>query len=137
MEDVSRRAVLAGACGLLALGTSALPAAAQSAVRQLPNGKLAVRLKAVPELATIGGAVRIGVIKGSPIAVTRTGTTAYRAFSLVCPHAGVTVVRSPAGWNCPAHGSQFEADGDLVLGPATTSLRIVPAKLGRGVLVVG
>ncbi len=137
MEDVSRRAVLAGACGLLALGTSALPVAAQSAVRQLPNGKLEVRLKAIPELATIGGAVRIGVIKGVPIAVSRTGTTAYRAFNLVCPHAGVTVARSPTGWNCPAHGSQFEADGDLVLGPATTSLRQVPIKLGRRVLVVG
>jgi len=137
MEDVSRRAVLAGACGLLVLGTSALPVAAQSAVRQLPNGKLEVRLKAIPELATIGGAVRVGVIKGAPIAVARTGTTAYRAFSLVCPHAGVTVARSPAGWNCPAHGSQFEADGDLVLGPATTSLRQVPTKLMRRVLVVG
>jgi Rieske Fe-S protein len=137
MEDVSRRAVLAGACGLLALGTSVLPAAANSAVRQLPDGKLEVRLKGVPALATIGGAVSIGTIKGTPVAVARTGTSKYTAFSLVCPHQGVTVTRSAQGWLCRAHGSQFESDGDLVLGPATKSLGKIPLRRARGVLVVG
>ena len=137
MEDISRRALLASACALLALGGSALPAAAQSAVRTRPDGRLEVRVRDVPELASVGGAVRVGSVKGVPVAVARTGPSSYRAFSLRCPHQGVTVARSAQGWTCAAHGSQFEADGDLVLGPATTGLPRVPAALRRGVLVVG
>lgn len=137
MENVSRRALLTGACALLALGSTTLPAAAQTAIRPLPGGKLAVRLKGVPTLATVGGAVSIGTIKGTPIGVARTGPSSYTAFSLRCPHQGAKVVKSEQGWFCPAHGSEFEADGDLVLGPATTSLSKVPSRLRGGVLTVG
>lgn len=137
MENVSRRAFLVGGCAMLALGSTALPAAAQSAIRTLPNGKLAVRLKSVPALATVGGAVSIGSIKGNPVGVARTGQKTYRAFSLRCPHQGVKVVKSAQGWSCPAHGSEFESDGDLILGPATTPLGKVPTRLKGGVLTVG
>lgn len=137
MTEVSRRSLLAGACATLALGSSALPAAAQTAVRTLPDGRLEVKPKAVPELATVGGAVRVGTIKGVPVAVARTGPTSYAAFSLRCPHQGVPVTRTAQGWTCAAHGSQFEPDGDLVLGPALKGLTRVPARLRRGSLVIG
>ena len=137
MTDVSRRTVLAGACAILALGSTALPAAAQGAVRKLPDGRLEVRVKDVPELAKVGGAVRVGNVRGTPVGVARTGPSAYRAFSLACPHQGVTVTRSSVGWTCSAHGSEFEPDGDLVLGPATRGLSKVPSALRRGALVVG
>lgn len=122
---------------MLTLGATALPAAAQSAIRPLPNGKLAVRLRGVRALAKVGGAVSIGTIKGNPVGVARTGRSTYVAFSLRCPHRGVTVIKSQQGWSCPAHGSQFESDGDLVLGPATTALGKVPTRLRGGVLTVG
>ena len=138
MENISRRqALVAGACGIFALGTSALPAAANSAVRKLPNGKLEVRIKGVPELAVIGGSVRVGMIKSGSVAVTTIGKNKFAAFSLVCPHAGTTVRRDAQGWVCPNHGAQFESNGNLVLGPATTALKKVPARLSRGLLVVG
>ena len=137
MEDLSRRALLAGACALLALGPSALPAAAQSAVRRLPDGRLSVRVRDVPQLGTVGGAVRIGSVAGTPVAVARTGPSSYRAFSLRCPHQGVVVTQTEQGWSCSAHGSLFEPDGDLTLGPATTALSRVPATLRRGSLIVG
>lgn len=137
MEDVSRRAVLAGVCGLLALGATTLPAAASNGVRKRPDGKLEVNIKAIPELAAVGGAVRIGTIKGVPVAVARTGQNSFKAFNLRCPHQGVTVARSAQGWECPAHGSQFEADGDLVLGPAIRGLSPVPATLRGNSILVG
>lgn len=137
MADVSRRAFLAGACSLAALGTAALPAAASTAVRTLPGGRLAVKVGAVPELGTVGGAVRVGTVKGTPVGVTRTGPRSYVAFSLACPHQGVTVTRTDSGWSCAAHGSQFEPDGDLVLGPATSGLRRVRSSLRGGTLTVG
>ena len=122
---------------MLALGSTALPAAAQGAVRTLPDGKLAVRLRGVSALSKVGGAVSIGSVKGNPVGVARTGKSTYVAFSLRCPHQGVKVVKNAEGWSCPAHGSQFESDGDLVLGPATTALPKVPARLRGGVLTVG
>lgn len=137
MTDVSRRAFLAGACSLVAMGGAALPAAASSAVRTLPDGRLAVKVASVPELASVGGAVRIGSVKGMPVGIARTGQRTYKAFSLRCPHQGVPVAISSSGWSCPAHGSQFELDGDLVLGPATKGLTKVRSSLRSGTLTVG
>jgi len=136
---LTRRAVLTGACAALglAVGTAgALPAAAESAVRRLPDGRLAVRVRKVPELSRVGGAVRIGTIGGRPVGVARTAE-GYRALSLVCPHQGATVVRDPEGWICPAHGSEFTPTGGLVLGPATRGLPAVRSELKRDVLTVG
>jgi Rieske Fe-S protein len=139
MKDVSRRSFLAGACGLIAIGgVSALPAAAQTALRKLPDGRIEVTLKSVPELASVGGAVAIGNVKGVPVGLTRTGSSGYKAMSLRCPHQGVTVNRSDIGWTCFAHGSEFESDGDLVRGPATRGLSRIPVSAVRkGKVIVG
>jgi Rieske Fe-S protein len=138
MEDLSRRALLSGACAIFTLsGLGALPAAASNAVKKLANGRVSVTLKIIPELAKIGGSVSIGNVKGRPVAITRTGASSYIAFSLSCPHQGVTVSRQEGGWMCEAHGSEFSINGDLVMGPATTRLPRVPIKVNRGVAVVG
>ena len=137
-QEINRRALLTGVCALLALtGLGALPASANSGIRKLGNGRVSVKLKSIPELAKVGGSVGIGNVKGKPVAITRTGTSSYIAFSLSCPHQKVTVSQSATGWVCDAHGSEFEADGDLVLGPATTRLPRVPMKVSKGTATVG
>jgi Rieske Fe-S protein len=137
MEPISRRTLFAGACAILALGGSGIPAAAQSVVKKLPGGKLSVKLKDLPELANVGGAVKIGSIKGVPVAISRTATNKYVALNLLCPHQQYPVERNEQGWFCRSHGSEFEADGDLVIGPATTALKRVPIKVSRGVATIG
>ncbi len=137
MEPISRRTLFAGACAILALGGSGIPAAAQSVVKKLPGGKLSVKLKDLPELANVGSAVKIGSIKGVPVAISRTATNKYVALNLLCPHQQYPVERSEQGWVCKSHGSEFEADGDLVIGPATTALKRVPIKVSRGVATIG
>jgi Rieske Fe-S protein len=137
MEPITRRTLFAGACAVLALGSTEVPAAANAAVKKIPGGRLTVDLKAVPALAKVGGATRIGSLKGVPVAIARTGTAKYIAFNLQCPHQGVTVTRNENGWVCSAHLSEFEPDGDLVLGPATTGLARVPIKVSRGVATLG
>jgi Rieske Fe-S protein len=119
------------------MGGAEVPAAANPAVKKLSGGRLSVDLKAVPALAKVGGATRIGTLRGVPVAIARTGTSKYLAFSLKCPHQGVTVTRNENGWVCSAHLSEFEPDGDLVLGPATTGLARVPIKVSRGVATLG
>ena len=136
---VTRRALLAGiagACGALGLVATAIPAAADSAVTRLPDGRLAVSVKGIPELARPGGAVRVGTINNRPVAVARTGN-GYRAMSLACPHQGAIVTRDADGWVCPAHGSEFTSTGGLVLGPATRGLSTVRSRLNGTTLIVG
>jgi Rieske Fe-S protein len=137
MEPISRRTLFTGACAILAIGGAEVPAAANAAVKKLSGGRLSVDLNAVPALAKVGGATRIGTVKGVPVAIARTGTSKYIAFNLKCPHQGITVTRNENGWVCSAHLSEFEPDGDLVLGPATTGLARVPIKVSRGVATLG
>ena len=137
MEPISRRSFIAGVCAVVALSGSELPAAANTAVKKLPGGRISVNLKAVPALAKVGGAAKIGSVKGVPVAIARTGTSKYIAFNLLCPHQGVTVTQNEKGWVCNAHGSEFEADGDLVLGPATSGLERVPMKISKGLATIG
>ena len=137
MEPISRRSFMAGVCAVVALGAGEVPAAANTAVKKLPGGRISVNLKAMPALAKVGGATRIGSVKGVPVAIARTGTSKYIAFNLACPHQGVTVTRNESGWVCNAHGSEFEPDGDLVLGPATTGLARVPVKISKGLATIG
>jgi Rieske Fe-S protein len=137
MEPISRRTLFAGACAILALGSSGIPAAAQSVVKKLPGGKLSVKLKDLPELANVGGAVKIGSIKGVPVAISRTATNKYVALNLLCPHQQYPVERNEQGWVCKSHGSEFESDGDLVIGPATSRLKRVAIKVSRGVATIG
>lgn len=136
--ELDRRALLSSACALLALsGLAAFPTSASAEVRKISNGRLSVKLKSIPELSQVGGSVGIGNVKGKPVAITRTGTSSYIAYSLNCPHQGVKVSKKESGWVCEAHGSEFESDGDLVLGPATTRLPRVPMKISKGVATVG
>ncbi|MFM1758541.1 MAG: hypothetical protein RL193_1118 [Actinomycetota bacterium] len=137
MEPISRRSFIAGVCAVVALGGGEIPAVANTGVKKLAGGRLSVNLKAVPALAKVGGAIRIGSVKGVPVAIARTGTSKYIAFKLACPHQGVTLTQNENGWICNAHGSEFEADGDLVLGPATTGLTRVPIKISRNVAIIG
>ena len=137
-HEINRRALLSGACALLALtGLGAFPTSASAEIRKISNGRISVKLKSIPELAQVGGSVGVGNVKGKPVAITRTGASTYTAFSLNCPHQGVKVSRDENGWVCNAHGSEFEADGDLVLGPATTRLPRVPIKISKGVATIG
>ena len=137
-HEINRRALLTGACALLALtGLGALPAAASAEIKKLSNGRVSVKLKSLPELSKVGGSVGIGNVKGKPVAITRTGTSSYVAFSLSCPHQGVKLTQEENGWVCDAHGSEFEADGDLVLAPATTRLPRIPIKISKGVATIG
>jgi Rieske Fe-S protein len=137
MEPISRRSFIAGVCAVVALGGSEIPAVANAAVKKLPGGRISVNLKAVPALAKVGGATRVGSVKGVPVAIARTGTSKYIAFNLLCPHQGVTVTQNENGWICKAHSSEFEADGDLVLGPATTGLARVAIKISKNVATIG
>jgi cytochrome b6-f complex iron-sulfur subunit len=44
------------------------------------------------------------------------------AISLVCQHLGCTVAPSATGYDCPCHGSKYDALGNVTHGPAQIAL---------------
>jgi cytochrome b6-f complex iron-sulfur subunit len=47
----------------------------------------------------------------------------FSALSLACTHLGCTVEQKPAGFTCPCHGSRYDANGNVLRGPAKKPLR--------------
>jgi glycine/D-amino acid oxidase-like deaminating enzyme/nitrite reductase/ring-hydroxylating ferredoxin subunit len=68
-----------------------------------------------------GALLRRGLTK---IAAFRDETGAVHERSAICPHLGCVVAWNPAEktWDCPCHGSRFEARGRVLNGPAGRDL---------------
>lgn len=86
-----------------------------------PTG-LVVTLANFSALSSNGGIARVDGGAGTPTAVFRVSATSYRAFSMVCPHAGTTVNIVSGGFRCPNHGATFSSTGEVTNGPATRGL---------------
>jgi Rieske Fe-S protein len=79
-------------------------------------------VKSVEEIPPGSGAVmRRGLRK---VAVYRDPGGALHECSAVCPHLGAIVSwnSQEKTWDCPAHGSRFDATGRVLNGPAVSNL---------------
>jgi Rieske Fe-S protein len=121
-DGVNRREFLSASS---ALAITALLAACGDGDTGNATGPISVNTTVVlanyGALGTVGG---IAVISGAgtPLAVVRSTTSQYRAFSLICPHAGSTVAVNGAGFRCPNHGATFNASGAWTGGERTKGL---------------
>jgi glycine/D-amino acid oxidase-like deaminating enzyme/nitrite reductase/ring-hydroxylating ferredoxin subunit len=61
------------------------------------------------------------------LAVYRDANGGLHAFSAACTHLGCVVSWNSAekSWDCPCHGSRFDIHGEVLHGPAVTSLEAV------------
>ncbi|MBE9068328.1 Rieske (2Fe-2S) protein [Leptolyngbya cf. ectocarpi LEGE 11479] len=75
-------------------------------------------------------------LTGGPVIVVRDSTEGVVALSSVCTHQGCTVEWKDDAFVCPCHGSKFDADGSVAVGPATDALSVYEATIeGDWVLV--
>jgi nitrite reductase/ring-hydroxylating ferredoxin subunit len=77
---------------------------------------------AIADLAPGQGKV-VG-LDGKHVAVSRAADGAVHACSAVCTHMGCLVHwnEADASWDCPCHGSRFQATGEVITGPALANL---------------
>ncbi|HSN92939.1 MAG TPA: Rieske 2Fe-2S domain-containing protein [Anaeromyxobacteraceae bacterium] len=135
-EPVARRDFLglaALASALAALGFAALGSLklARPSVSPTPARKFKVTL---PETLAPGEPF---LPPGRNVALFRDSAGAVYAVSRVCTHLGCIVRPSPAGFDCPCHGSRFSADGAVKRGPAPKALAWHPVtKLGANAYLV-
>ena len=119
-EAVARRDFLglAAKCSTAAaflfatLGLACLP---ETAVLPSPSKKFRVTL---PESLPPGEPYQP---PGRSVAVFRDEDGVY-AISKICTHLGCIVNPVPTGFDCPCHGSRFDAKGDVIRGPAPKPL---------------
>jgi len=133
-NGLTRRQALAAAAALCGFGAAAVAGAGTAQA----SGTLRVQLSQFPALKKVGGIALVGNLGSTPVAVVRTGRTAYIALNRRCPHAGVAVMPRDGGFVClpPGHGSVFSDTGARVSGPTPTELSRLSSKLTRGVLTI-
>ena len=109
-------AMIATGCGDGQFGPAGLVASGQ---------KLSIKVAAQPGLATLNQLVDVGP-PGTYVAVKRTGTNTFAAYSMICTHEGCpTLIRSNR-FDCDCHGSRFDNSGHVIAGPANRDLPVVP-----------
>lgn len=113
--DVHRKKVLGGTWSYLAenkdypfyLAKEWLKKPDADSLRDVPNGE-----------------GKIVVMEGSKVAAYRDDEGKLSVRSAVCPHMGCIVRWNGVEktWDCPCHGSRFQATGEVMAGPAETPL---------------
>jgi len=145
MTEIKRRGFLAGtaavagacACGagackmITGVGdTPAIPAGAY----MVQDNKVQVALDKTPELAKVGGSVKIEDENlPTPIIIARTGDREYAAVSMKCTHGDrdLEYVHSDKKFRCVSFGhSEFNEDGELLKGPAEKPVEGYRTSLG-------
>src|SRR6266850_4629147 len=83
------------------------------------GGAVTFTVQQLPALAQVGGSVT-GHAAGVPypLAVLRASASQVLAFDARCPHLGCAVRGAQQLLICPCHGSLFNLDGTVKLGPA-------------------
>lgn len=133
-EPIPRRDAL-GLMSLWSMGAALLFATIgmlrlpKAAVLASPSKKVKVQL---PDTLADGEPF---VPPGRSMAVFRQAGQIY-AISTVCTHLGCIVKPSAAGFACPCHGSEFEADGTVRKGPAPRPLDWLQVTVSGGAVIV-
>ena len=100
------------------------------------NNTITLSVDSASPLASVGSAALVQTSSGNFL-VARTAQDTFNAMTAVCTHEGCTVERYQSGtFTCPCHGSQFNASGGVVKGPASTALRRFNASFSGGVLTI-
>ena len=133
--SLTRRALLtAGSATVVGAGALALAACSSrapggsGATSQAPKttaGTVVAKVSDIP----VGGS-KVAKIGDAPVVLAQPTAGNIVCFSAVCPHQGCAVGAAGKEYNCPCHGSKFNAEtGAVLAGPAVTGLTAIKVKV--------
>jgi nitrite reductase/ring-hydroxylating ferredoxin subunit len=100
------------------------------------GGGIQVTIDAASPLASPGSMAFVQSSLGS-VLVAHTGTDTFIAVTSTCTHQGCAITGfSGSNYVCPCHGSQFDANGRVLNGPASRSLQQFNTQFANGVLTI-
>jgi cytochrome b6-f complex iron-sulfur subunit len=135
---LSRRTVLVA--GIAVAGTAGLTAvagcSAKTSSAATPNSTGSDVLATVASIP-VGNAVS-ATLGGEPILISQPTAGKIVAFTAICTHQGCTVAPAGKEFQCPCHGSVYNAaTGAVITGPAPAPLAGIPVKVEAGNVVAG
>jgi nitrite reductase/ring-hydroxylating ferredoxin subunit len=152
-EGQTRREFCARACQaaslaavatvLQACGGSGGNPSSPSGVQSLPvinatsaNGSVALTIDSASPLAAVGSAALIQ-LPNNFLLVAHTAQDSFVALNGICTHQLCTITGFGSGtYVCPCHGSQFDATGRVLAGPAPRALAQHQTQFANGVLTI-
>jgi cytochrome b6-f complex iron-sulfur subunit len=100
------------------------------------SGALSLTVDAASPLAAVGSAALVQS-SAANVLVSRTAQDTFTAVTAVCTHEACTISGiSGSIYTCPCHGSQFNATGGVVKGPAVQPLRQFTTRFSANVLTI-
>ncbi|MBI4420363.1 MAG: Rieske (2Fe-2S) protein [Gemmatimonadetes bacterium] len=102
------------------------------------NGEIRLAPRNFTQLERPGGHLKIRPAgTETTLYVIATGEGRFVVLSSICTHLSCTVRVEGTELRCPCHGSTFDLEGKVLLGPATRPLQRYPASLTpEGELVI-
>jgi Rieske Fe-S protein len=136
-------AVVSGAIGTLLEGCGGGTPTGPTLAPALPtvNGTrtaagITVTVDSSSPLASVGSAALVQTSAGDFL-VAHTGQDAYSALTATCTHQTCTINGfQNQTFVCPCHGSTFDVNGHVLVGPAPVSLRQYATQFSNGVLTI-
>jgi Rieske Fe-S protein len=87
-------------------------------------------------LASVGSAALVQTSVGDFL-VAHVSQDTYSAMTAICTHETCTITGfQNQTFVCPCHGSTFDTNGRVLMGPATASLRQYATQFSSGVLTI-
>ncbi len=100
------------------------------------TGAVTVTVDASSPLAAVGSAAFVQSSIGGFL-VAHTAQATFVALTSVCTHQTCTITGfSNQNYVCPCHGSTFDVNGRVVVGPAASPLHQFPTQFANGVLTI-
>ena len=123
------------ACGGSPTSPSAAPAL-PTINAAITNNVVTLTVDSSSALNSVGSAALVQT-SGGNLLVAHTAQSSFTALTATCTHQACTVSGFQNGdYVCPCHGSQFNTNGGVVLGPAASPLRQFPTNLNGTTLTI-
>ena len=128
---LTRRALIsAGSATVVGAGALALAACSAPTPSGSGSASQASKIAAGTVVAKVAdipvGGSKVAKIGDAPVVLAQPTAGNVVCFSAVCPHQGCAVGAAGKEYDCPCHGSKFNAEtGAVLAGPAVTGLTAI------------